>query len=154
MKRYHPFGIPLPRIPPHHPVELNHAACGPVCSIQSYHEGRCGTCACPMLSVDSFRAWPRSPPEEEHWKPIEGVPLMTPPNRRHQQIVWNLENLLNEALNARDPTLEACHDIGVNIVAAVRSAVKAPSGRNLDAQSFKPAMNSLRANAVRCTSII
>src|SRR5215470_10218345 len=74
----------------------------------------------PILSVASFRAWLRSRPDEEHWELIGGVPMMmTPPNRRHQRIVWNLENLLNEALNAHDPTLEAYHDIGVNIVSAV-----------------------------------
>jgi len=74
----------------------------------------------PILSVASFRAWLRSRPDEEHWELIEGLPMMmTPPNRRHQRIVWNLENLLNGALASRDPTLEAYHDVGVNIVSAV-----------------------------------
>lgn len=45
--------------------------------------------------------------------------MMAPPNRRHQRIVWNLENLLNTALADHDPTLEVYHDVGVNIVSAV-----------------------------------
>jgi Uma2 family endonuclease len=74
----------------------------------------------PILSVASFRTWLRSRPDEEHWELIEGLPMMmTPPSRRHQRIVWNLENLLNDALAAHDPTLEAYHDAGVNIVSAV-----------------------------------
>jgi Uma2 family endonuclease len=74
----------------------------------------------PILSVASFRTWLRSRPDDEHWELIAGLPMMmTPPNRRHQRIVWNLENLLNEALAAHDPTLEAYHDVGVNIVSAV-----------------------------------
>ncbi len=74
----------------------------------------------PMLSVDSFRAWLASRPEEEHWELIEGVPMMTPPpNRRHQRIASNLEALLSAALKRHDPALAAYHDIGVNIVATV-----------------------------------
>jgi Uma2 family endonuclease len=74
----------------------------------------------PILSVASFRAWLGSRPDEEHWELIEGVPMMmTPPNRRHQRIVTNLEVLLNSALRRHDPALVAYHDIGVNIVSAV-----------------------------------
>src|ERR1700704_1495498 len=74
----------------------------------------------PILSVASFRDWLTSRPDEEHWELIEGVPMMmTPPNRRHQRIVSNLESLLNAALKRHDPALAAYHDIGVNIVATV-----------------------------------
>lgn len=74
----------------------------------------------PMLSVASFRAWLASRPDEEHWELIEGVPMMTvPPNRRHQRIANNLENLLNAALKRHDPGLVAYHDIGVNIASTV-----------------------------------
>jgi len=74
----------------------------------------------PILSVASFRAWLTSRPDEEHWELIEGVPMMmTPPNRRHQRIANNLENLLNDALKRHDPALTAYHDIGVNILSAV-----------------------------------
>jgi len=74
----------------------------------------------PMLSVVSFRAWLGSRPDEEHWELIEGVPMMiAPPNRRHQRIATNLENLLNAALKRHNPALAAYHDIGVNIVSTV-----------------------------------
>ncbi len=74
----------------------------------------------PMLSVASFRAWLGSRPDEEHWELIEGVPMMmAPPNRRHQRIATNLENLLNGALKRHNPALAAYQAIGVNIVSTV-----------------------------------
>jgi Uma2 family endonuclease len=74
----------------------------------------------PILSVASFRTWLTSRPDEEHWELIEGVPMMmTPPNRRHQRIASNLEQLLNAALKHHDPLLTAYQNIGVNIVSTV-----------------------------------
>jgi Uma2 family endonuclease len=74
----------------------------------------------PILSVASFRAWLTSRPDEEHWELIEGVPvMMAPPNRRHQRIASNLENLLNAALKRHDPRFAAYRDIGVNVVSTV-----------------------------------
>jgi Uma2 family endonuclease len=74
----------------------------------------------PILSVASFRAWLASRPDEEHWELIEGVPMMmAPPNRRHQRIASNLENLLNAALKRHDPRFAAYRDIGVNVVSTV-----------------------------------
>jgi Uma2 family endonuclease len=74
----------------------------------------------PILSVAAFRVWLTSRPDEEHWELIDGVPMMmAPPNRRHQRIANNLENLLNGALKRHDPRFAAYHDIGVNIVSAV-----------------------------------
>jgi Uma2 family endonuclease len=74
----------------------------------------------PILSVASFRTWLASRPDEEHWELIEGVPMMmAPPNRRHQRIASNLENLLNAALKRHNPAFAAYHDIGVNILSTV-----------------------------------
>jgi Uma2 family endonuclease len=74
----------------------------------------------PILSVSSFRTWLKSRPDEEHWQLIEGVPMMmAPSNRRHQRIVFNLESLLNTALQRHNPVLKAYHEIGVNIVSTV-----------------------------------
>jgi Uma2 family endonuclease len=74
----------------------------------------------PILSVASFRAWLTSRPDEEHWELIEGVPMMmAPPNRRHQRIASNIENLLNAALKRQDPRLAAYQNIGVNIASTV-----------------------------------
>jgi Uma2 family endonuclease len=72
-----------------------------------HHDGRRAPPS-PILSVASFRAWLTSRPDEEHWELIEGVPMMmTPPNRRHQRIASNLENLLNAALKRHNPALVA-----------------------------------------------
>src|ERR1700722_20343543 len=74
----------------------------------------------PILSVASFRAWLTSRPDEEHWELIEGVPMMmTPPNRRHQRIAFNLVYLLDAALRRHDPKFAVYHDIGLNIVSTV-----------------------------------
>jgi Uma2 family endonuclease len=74
----------------------------------------------PILSVASFRAWLTSRPDEEHWELIEGVPMMmAPPNRGHQRIASNLENLRNAALKRHDPRFAAYRDIGVNVVSTV-----------------------------------
>jgi Uma2 family endonuclease len=74
----------------------------------------------PILSVASFRTWLLSRPDEEHWELIEGVPMMmASPNRRHQRIAFNLEELLNTALKRHNPWFTAYHDIGVNIVSTV-----------------------------------
>jgi len=74
----------------------------------------------PILSVASFRAWLTSRPDEEHWELIEGVPMMmTPPNRRHQRIAFNLVYLLDAALRRHDAKFAVYHDIGVNIVSTV-----------------------------------
>lgn len=74
----------------------------------------------PILSVASFRTWLKSRPDEEHWELVEGIPMMmTPPNRRHQRVATNLEDLLNAALKGKDPSLAAYQNIGLNIVSTV-----------------------------------
>jgi hypothetical protein len=74
----------------------------------------------PILSVASFRAWLPSRPDEEHWELIEGVPMMmTPPNRRHQRIAFNLVSLLDSAFKSHGLTFAVYRDIGVNIASAV-----------------------------------
>jgi Uma2 family endonuclease len=56
-------------------------------------------------TVDRFRSWIASRPDEERWELIEGVAiLMTPPTLTHQRIASNLERLLNDALEAHDPS--------------------------------------------------
>jgi Uma2 family endonuclease len=68
-----------------------------------------------MLSVASFRKWLTSRPDEEHWELIDGVPMMmTPPNRRHQRITFNLVALLDAAVKRHNLPFAAYHDIGVS----------------------------------------
>jgi Uma2 family endonuclease len=68
------------------------------------------------LSVETFRAWAASRPDEEHWELIDGVPMMmTPPTLDHQRIASNLERLLNDALEHHRPTLAAYQRVGVDL---------------------------------------
>jgi Uma2 family endonuclease len=72
-----------------------------------------------LLSVETFRAWTASRPDEERWELIDGVPMMmAPPTRDHQRAASNLERLLNDALERspeRAPVLAAYQRIGVNL---------------------------------------
>jgi len=72
------------------------------------------------LSVEAFRAWAVSRPDEERWELIDGVPMMmAPPTRDHQRIASNLERLLNDALKRqpqpRGMRLAAYQRIGLNL---------------------------------------
>jgi len=69
----------------------------------------------PRLSVELFRGFLAGRPEEERWELIDGVAvMMAPPTKAHQRIASNLERLLNDALEARAPTLAAYQRVGVN----------------------------------------
>jgi len=68
------------------------------------------------LSIDAFRAWLESRPDEEHWELIGGVIMMTAPaTHDHQRIASNLERLLNDALEAHRPEFSAYQRVGLNL---------------------------------------
>jgi Uma2 family endonuclease len=74
----------------------------------------------PGLSVEAFRAFYQGRPDEERWELIDGVPMMmAPPTFVHQRIASNLERLLNDALETRDPTRAAYQRGGLNLKRAV-----------------------------------
>lgn len=74
----------------------------------------------PGLSIDAFRAFYQGRPDEERWELIDGVPMMmAPPTFVHQRIASNLERLLNDALDAHDPTRAAYQRGGLNLRRAV-----------------------------------
>jgi Uma2 family endonuclease len=74
-----------------------------------------GTTAAP-LSIETFRTWLESRPDEEHWELIGGViMMMAPASRAHQRIASNLERLLNDALEAHRPELAAYQRVGLNL---------------------------------------
>ena len=53
------------------------------------------------LSIEAFRSWVDSRPDEEHWELIAGVPMMmAPPTKAHQRIVANLDGMLRDALKS------------------------------------------------------
>jgi Uma2 family endonuclease len=67
------------------------------------------------LSIEAFRAWSETRPDEERWELIDGVPMMmTPPTKAHQRIASNLERLLNDAL-AHAPDRAAYQRVGLNL---------------------------------------
>ena len=68
------------------------------------------------LSIEAFRDWLESRPDEEHWELIAGVPtMMAPATKVHQRIVRNLDILLNSALEVHRPTLFAYQRVGLNL---------------------------------------
>jgi Putative restriction endonuclease len=74
----------------------------------------------PGLSVEAFRAFYQGRPDEERWELIDGVPMMmAPPTFVHQRIASNLERLLNDALETRDPARAAYQRGGLNLKRAV-----------------------------------
>src|ERR1700730_1291235 len=72
------------------------------------------------LSVEAFRNWVASRPDEERWELVDGVAvMMAPPTRDRQRIASNLERLLNDAIERlprpRMPPVAAYQRIGVNL---------------------------------------
>jgi Uma2 family endonuclease len=68
------------------------------------------------LSIETFRAWLESRPDEEHWELIGGViMMMAPATHDHQRIASNLERLLIDALEAHRPELTAYQRVGLNL---------------------------------------
>ena len=78
------------------------------------------------LSVEAFRNWVVSRPDEERWELVDGTPMMmAPPTRDHQRIASNLERLLNDAIerlpDQRAARLAAYQRIGVNLGPVVQN---------------------------------
>jgi len=68
------------------------------------------------LSIEAFRTWLETRPDEEHWELIAGVPMMmAPATKAHQRIASNLESLLNTALRSHRPGLRAYQRVGLNL---------------------------------------
>ena len=74
------------------------------------------------LSIEAFRAWSETRPDEERWELIDGVPMMmTPPTKAHQRIASNLERLLNDALLRFSPERAAYQRVGLNLGSVVEN---------------------------------
>ena len=70
----------------------------------------------PTWSVQAFRAFVETRPEEERWELIDGVAvMMNPPTLAHQRIAGNLERLLNSALETHDPGRMAFQRPGLDL---------------------------------------
>jgi Uma2 family endonuclease len=69
------------------------------------------------MTVAEFRAWYAGRPRHEHWELIGGerVQMMTPPTKRHQQIAYNLNRALDDALIRTGSPLLVYQRVGVNL---------------------------------------
>jgi Uma2 family endonuclease len=68
------------------------------------------------LSIEAFRAFIETRPDEEHWELIGGVAMMmAPATRDHQRIASNLERLLNDAFEEHRPQFAAYQRAGLNL---------------------------------------
>ena len=90
----------------------------------------------PRLSVELFRAFYATQPEEEQWQLIDGAAvMMTPPTVAHQIIATNLHILLYQALQRHAPTLTALQRLGVNIAPPVEDYDPEPDIAVIDASA-------------------
>ena len=88
----------------------------------------------PRVSVELFRAFYDTRPDEEHWQLIDGVAvMMTPPTVPHQIIARNLEHLLSQSLRNHAPSLTALQGLGVNIAPPVQDYDPEPDVSVIDA---------------------
>ncbi len=85
-------------------------------------------------TVEKFRSWIESRPEEERWELIDGAAiLMTPPTLTHQRIALNLQHLLNDALEQHDASLVALQRPGLNLQPEVTNYQPEPDVAVVDA---------------------
>ena len=88
----------------------------------------------PPLSIQAFRAWIETRPDEERWELIDGVPMMmTPPTKAHQRIASNVERLLNDALERFNRALAAYQRVGLNLGRIVEGYDPQPDVAIIDA---------------------
>jgi Uma2 family endonuclease len=68
------------------------------------------------LSIETFRTWLESRPDNEHWELIAGVPMMmAPATKAHQRIVANLDRMLGDALEKHRPEWTSYQRVGLNL---------------------------------------
>ena len=92
----------------------------------------------PRLSVELFRAFYATRPDEEQWQLIDGVAIMmTPPTLVHQRIATNLQLLLLQSLERRAPMLTALQRLGVNLGPLVADYDPEPDVAVIDAEAVR-----------------
>jgi len=90
----------------------------------------------PRLSIELFRAFYASRPDEEQWQLIDGAAIMmTPPTVAHQRIATNLQLLLDQALERHAPALTALQRLGVNLAPSVEHYDPEPDVAVIDADA-------------------
>jgi len=97
------------------------------------------------MDIDEFMAFLEMRPKEERWHLIEGIAvMMTPPSLAHQQIAFNLCELLNRAFRAQRRELLAYHEIAIRLPGVVNFqpepdvvVAPGPAGNALFADDFR-----------------
>lgn len=86
-------------------------------------------------TVERFRSWIESRPEEERWELIDGVAIRTPrPTLAHQLIASNLQRFLDDALEAHAPTRSALQRIFLDLRPEVQNFQAVPDVAVVDAE--------------------
>ena len=90
----------------------------------------------PSMSIELFRAFYATRPDEERWQLIDGAAvMMTPPTVAHQCIATNLQILLYQALAHHAPTLTAFQRLGVNVAPSIEHYDPEPDVAVIDANA-------------------
>jgi Uma2 family endonuclease len=92
----------------------------------------------PRLSVELFRSFVESRPDEERWELIDGVAvMMAPPTLAHQRIAGNLYVLLHTALARHAPALTVYMRAGLNLAPPVEDYDPEPDVVVIDEDASK-----------------
>lgn len=97
------------------------------------------------MDIDEFMAFIAPRPKEERWHLIEGIAvMMTPPSLAHQQIAFNLCDLLNRTFRAQRRDLLAYHEIAIRLPGVMNFqpepdvvVASGPAGNALFAEDFR-----------------
>ncbi len=87
-------------------------------------------------TIERFRAFLDTRPDEERWELVDGVAvMMTPPTVIHQRIASNLDRLLNDALLRHDRSRMAIQRPGLDLLPEVENYQPEPDVAVIDARA-------------------
>jgi Uma2 family endonuclease len=90
----------------------------------------------PFWTIERFRAFLETRPDEERWELIDGVGvMMTPPTLIHQRIASNLDRLLNDALFRYDRSRMAIQRPGLDLLPDVENYQPEPDVAVIDSRA-------------------
>lgn len=86
-------------------------------------------------TIERFRSWIESRPEEERWELIEGAAILMPrPTLAHQRIASRLQRFLGDALEVHDPKHLALQRIALDLRPEVQNFQAVPDVAVVDAE--------------------
>lgn len=90
----------------------------------------------PFWTIERFREFTETRPDEERWELLDGVAvMMTPPTLIHQRIASNLDRLLNEALSRHDRSRMAIQRPGLDLLPLVENYQPEPDVAVIDSRA-------------------